>query len=391
MDILIVANFCMDFSENENGRFSYIANMLAENNSVEIVTSDFYHITKKHRTKLPCKEYKITLLHEPGYCKNVCLKRFGSHFIWGKNVKKYLRHRKVPDMIYCAVPSLTGSYFVSKYAKSKGIRFVIDIQDLWPEAFKMVFNIPVISNILFWPFKFMADSIYKQANVIIGVSQTYVNRALQASKKCSKGYVVFLGTKLNVFDKYTENNLVKKEKNEIWLGYCGTLGSSYDLNSVIDALERLKDKSYTLIFIVMGDGPKKEEFEKYSQLKKINARFLGRISYDKMCGILKMCDIAVNPISHGAAQSIINKHADYAAAGLPVVNTQENKEYRELVEQYTMGYNCKNGDVKDLAKKIDILASDEKKRRVMGKNARRCAVEKFDRTYTYAKISELIG
>ena len=43
-----------------------------------------------------------------------------------------------------------------------------------------------------------------------------------------------------------------------------------------------------------------------------------------MVGMLGVCDIAVNSISKGAAQSIINKHGDYAAAGLPVVNTQES-------------------------------------------------------------------
>lgn len=54
-------------------------------------------------------------------------------------------------------------------------------------------------------------------------------------------------------------------------------------------------------------------------------------SYPEMCGRLVACYIAVNPITHGAAQSIINKHGDYAASGLPVVNTQECEEYRNLV------------------------------------------------------------
>ena len=77
----------------------------------------------------------------------------------------------------------------------------------------------------------------------------------------------------------------------------------------------------------------------------INADFLGRLKYNEMCGILKKCDITVNPISHGAAQSIINKHADYATSGLPVINTQENQEYRDLVDKYQMGFNCRNNDI----------------------------------------------
>lgn len=49
MDIVIIANYTMDFSKSDNGRFSYLANLLSADNRVEIVTSEFYHITKKER------------------------------------------------------------------------------------------------------------------------------------------------------------------------------------------------------------------------------------------------------------------------------------------------------------------------------------------------------
>ena len=52
-------------------------------------------------------------------------------------------------MIYCAVPSLTGPYLISRYCKKNKIKFIIDIQDLWPEAFKMVFDVPIIKDIIF--------------------------------------------------------------------------------------------------------------------------------------------------------------------------------------------------------------------------------------------------
>ena len=49
MDIVILANFCGDFSEKDNGRFLYLAKLLAENHNVELITSDFFHIKKTHR------------------------------------------------------------------------------------------------------------------------------------------------------------------------------------------------------------------------------------------------------------------------------------------------------------------------------------------------------
>ncbi|SEQ24072.1 Glycosyltransferase involved in cell wall bisynthesis [Lachnospiraceae bacterium RM5] len=389
MDIVIVANFCMDFSKSDNGRFSYLANMLAEDgNDVEIITSDFYHITKKPRDYYP-KElaYKVTFIHEPGYSRNVCLKRFFSHKTWANNLRDYLSKRKKPDVVYCAVPSLDGPLYVAKYCETNKIRFVVDIQDLWPEAFQMVFNVPVLSKFIFWPLKKKANVIYERADAICAVSDTYCKRAAKVNKKVKDTTTVFLGTELVTFDRYAkENPILEKKEGEIWLAYCGTLGSSYDLTCVIEALAILKDEN--IRFIIMGDGPMMDEFKKHAETKNVKTKFVGRLKYDAMCSLLKACDITVNPIAHMAAQSIINKHADYVASGLPVVSTQENEEFRRLISEYQMGFNCRNNDSSDLAAKIKTLVNDEELRNRMGNNARRCAEERFDRESTYRLLEQ---
>jgi glycosyltransferase involved in cell wall biosynthesis len=392
MDIVIVANFCKCFDAKGNDRFLYIADNLCKNHNVEIITSDFSHVHKRHKDwNADTSAYKITQLHETGYPKNVCLKRFYSHYTWGKNVNKYLKKRKKADVVYCAVPSLTAARETAVYCKKNNIRFIVDVQDLWPEAFQMIFNIPVISNVIFAPFKFLANGIYKRADEIIAVSQTYVNRALQVNKKKKKGQAVFLGTDLKTFDENVQNNLVSKPDGEVWLAYCGTLGSSYDLTCAIDAIALLKDKcNKKLKFVVMGDGPRKGEFEIYAKEKGIYCDFKGVLPYDKMCGLLSACDININPITRGAAQSIINKHADYAASGHPVVSTQESQEYRNLVDDYKMGFNCRNNDASALAEKIWMLMNDDNLRISMGNNARRCAEERFDRRMSYQKIFNII-
>lgn len=391
----MIAHFCSDFDSKGNNRFNYIAELLANNEfDVELVTSNFSH-TKKMKRKMDNLEnlnYKVTFIEEPNYYKNVSIKRFYSHYIMGKNLKKYLKNRKKPDVVYCAIPSLDVAKVTAEYARKNNIRFVVDIQDIWPEAFKMVFNIPLISNILFYPMQRRADYIYAEADDIVAVSQTYADRGLRVNRKCKKEHVIFLGTELVAFDKLVENNkIIDKPKDEIWLAYVGTLGHSYDLNAIIDALKVLKNKGIKNIkFIVMGDGPLKSKFEKHAEEQKIYSEFTGRLDYAKMVGVLSSCDIAVNPIKHGAAQSIINKVGDYAAAGLPVINTQENEEYRELLTKYYAGVNCKNNDVNDMANKLLELYRDEKLRETIGKNSRRLAEEKFDRLKTYQELIKLI-
>lgn len=396
MDIVIVSQYLRDIEcfESNNSRFIYIAKLLAmsKNNNVEIITSDFNHTKKEKFNKIGKLDgVKITACHEIGYPKNVCLKRFNSHRKLSKNIKAYLEKRKRPDVIYCAIPSLAVGKVVAQYAERNNVRFIIDVQDLWPEAFKMVFNIPVISSILFYPMKREADYIYARADSIIAVSESYCNRALKVNKKVDNGLSVFLGTDLNYFDECAKKNKVKFNDDVIRIAYIGTLGHSYDIPLVIDSIKYLNEKGINnLKFIIMGDGPLKEEFENYADEKKVDCQFTGRLEYEKMVGLLCSCDIAVNPIKKGSAGSIINKVGDYAAAGLPVVNTQDCEEYKVLLRKNKAGINCNNGDIKELAKEIEKVYKDKILRKEYGINNRKIAEKYFDRKSNYIKIIKLI-
>jgi hypothetical protein len=106
-----------------------------------------------------------------------------SHRSWGNEVRKYLEKKEKSLMWYIVLfPSLTAPLAAAKYCEKNGVRFIIDIQDLWPEAFQMVLNIPVVSDVIFTPFKHRANEIYRRADAICGVSQKYVDRALSLTK-----------------------------------------------------------------------------------------------------------------------------------------------------------------------------------------------------------------
>ncbi len=422
MDILIVSQYLRDIEnfEGNNSRFVYLAKLLAQNgnNQVEIATSDFNHATKKNFQSVgKLHNVAVTAVHEPGYPKNVCLKRFASHKKLANNIKKYLTNRKKPDICYCAVPSLSVADVVSKYCKKNNIKFIVDVQDLWPEAFKMVFHVPIISSIIFAPMKRQADRIYASADQIVAVSKTYGDRAQSVNRRSRKTVVVYLGTDKKVFEGYADKKLEELDNNDtiasvlniklekevaiasnncvepfengiIRIAYCGTLGHSYDISCVINAIKSL-DKSHRdrIEFIVMGDGPRKHDF--MSDAKGLPIIFTGKLAYPDMVWLLKRCDIAVNPIVKGAAGSIINKHMDYAMAGLPVINTQECIEYRKLLDEYQAGINCECENVEEVAEALKKLIDDRELRDLMGKNSLKMGVECFDRGVTYNQLVEL--
>lgn len=395
--IVIIDHFSKAPDEPGNNRFIYLAEMLCScGYDVEIITTTFAHLKKKQRkvaTKLyENLPYKYTMLPEPGYPRNVCLKRFYSHYVFGKNLSNYLETMKKPEAMIAAVPSLDVGTAAGKYCSKHHIPFVVDIQDLWPEAFKLVLKVPVVSDLVFLPMTLQANRFYGQADRIVAVSETYMQRGLESNRKDKNGLCVYLGTDLKQFDENSKSLDIEKPDDELWIAYVGTLGHSYNIEIVLDALNLIADRiDKKVVFHVLGDGPYLKRFQEYAKQCKVKTVFHGRLDYPAMTAYLCKSDIAVNPIVKGAAQSIINKHADYAAAGLPVVNTQECREYRNLLESYGCGINCEVDSAEQVADALQELIENPEKRKQMGANSRRMAEERFDRRNTYRQIAKIIG
>jgi len=393
MKILILANFTDDPELKGNNRFNYLAELLSEKgHEVTLVTSTFSHTKKQQRfTKDYQTNYRTEFIYEPGYKRNISVKRVFSHLSFNRNLRKFLKVKKTFDVVYCSFPTIETALTGIKYSKEQKIKSVVDIQDLWPEAYSLIIKNKTIYTLLFSNLIRKANWVYKNADHLVSVSQTYLDRAQSVSEK-KYGTVTYLGTDLSKFDKY-KAQVTDFDFNSygFYMGYVGTLGHSYDLTGVFDAMNILPPEiRRDIAFVVMGDGPLFNYFKEYSAKLDINVIYTGRLSYDKMCSILSNCDIAVNAIVKGAAQSIINKHADYCAAALPIINTQECSEYRALVDEFVIGLNSENNNPEDLASKIKLLYFDKEMCQLMGENSRKLAELRFDRQKTYPEIVKVI-
>lgn len=394
-DILLITNYYHFEEEKGSSRYRTLVEMMVTNEmfSVELVTSTFYHQTKKQRdvhqiNKLP---FKVTLCYEEGYSRNISLQRLKSCKTFAKSVLGYLEGRKKPDLIYQVVPSLDVADVVSDYAKRNHIPLIIDVQDLWPEAFRMAVDIPILSDVLFAPMLKQANRIYSRADQIVAVSDTYVERAMSVNSTCHHGLSVYIGTDIEYSKSLMHTYQISKNEDEFWVTYVGALGHSYDIDTVTKAIELLQERGISnIVFHVLGDGVLKEYFKKNAIDAQINVRFYGFVEYGKMMAILEKSDVAVNPIVGKSVSSIINKVSDYAVAGVPVANTQNSAEYRRLLDSYQCGLNCENGNVESLAVAIEKLYYDEQLRYQMKDNSKRLAKEKFSRKDTYNKIISAI-
>ncbi|MCM3598333.1 glycosyltransferase family 4 protein [Metabacillus idriensis] len=398
-DILLVAPFTILPGEKGFNRFTYIAEQLSQKgHQITLVTSSFQHNDKEFRNLNDIEQlqkkitYKVVLIEELGYMKNIGIDRIKSHRHFANQLSKYLKTLKnKPDMIYCAYPMMETAYIVGKYSKGNKIPLFMDIQDVWPESIKNALPLPEkIVDVLLYPLTIYANSIYKMADYVVAVSKSYIYRVQRVNHHAKSYLPVFIGTDLGYFDMNKQEG-VRKVEGEFWITYIGTLSYSYDLETVIRAVAALKKRGmHQIVFKVIGSGPLKNKFVDLAIELDAPVDFMGHLTYEDMIPYLSHSDIAANAITKGAQQSITNKIGDFLAAGLPILNSSLNEEFSQIITEKNIGYNYLPGDYNHLADLIIDLQKNENKRIELGKNARNLAEDQFDRRYTYNDIYQLI-
>lgn len=386
--------------EGEKGysRFRFLANLLSQYYDVDLVTSTFQHWEKKQRSKSQIDKlntnYGIELAYEPGYKKNVDFRRFLSHKVAVNNIQKILE-RKNYDLIYCIIPDNGMAKAVGRFAKKHGIKYVVDVEDLWPEAMEMVSPLPkTINNILFSSFRKQARIAYQSADAFVGTSDEYKDVPMLKYSVCGKPAItVYVGCDLDDFDAGVREheNEVEKSTDEFWVTYAGNLGSSYDIPTMIRAAQELQGDYSNIKFKILGGGPLEAEFKSIANEKLCNVEFVGYTPYRKMAAYLVKSDVLVNSFVKKAPQSIVTKIGDYLAAGRPMINTLSSIEFKTKVANDGFGINVEAENVETLKSAIVDLYHNRKLCQEMGEKARFIAETEFDRKTSYKKIVALIN
>ena len=357
---------------------------------LECVTSDFQHFTKSKRNKeVILKQdhpFKITFIKSPKYHHNISIRRILSNIVSSYRVSKYLENRlDNVDVVYLTIPSNRIAKLVSNQCRKKGVTFIVDVEDLWPEAMYRYVKNNKIRKLFLKKIEKDADEAYNNASAVVGTSEDYTSRAFKKRKRNIPNETVYVGCDLDAFDRGVLENekYIQKNDNEYWITYTGSISNSYDIKTLIDAVNDLSDKN--IHAQILGTGGMIDELKDYSKNMQ-NIHFWGYVNYDRMAAVLNKSDIVINSFVKGAPQSIVNKIGDYLASGKPIINTLENPVFCNIVNKYDIGVNIEAENVEALKNAIIDELGDE----LRGINARKLAEQQFDRKTSYKRIIDLI-
>ena len=218
-------------------------------------------------------------------------------------------------------------------ARRTGARFVLDVQDAWPETFYRLLprGFSWLGKILLAGMHRTARRLYREADLVTGVCERY--RAIVGRQDYQVSY---LGIEVQ------GACASPTERRRGAIVYAGNLGEGYDLETVIAAVAR----DSRLSLDVAGSGPREPELRQRAArlVAEGRVRFHGYLPEAALRSLLAACSVGVIPMRDDSWVGIPNKLFDYLAAGLPVVTTLHG-ECGALVEESRVGLTCDFGNV----------------------------------------------
>jgi glycosyltransferase involved in cell wall biosynthesis len=300
-----------------------------------------------------------------------------------------LTQKKV-DLVWGTSPPIFQGWTAWILARVKGVKFLFEVRDLWPDfAIAVgVLRSPILISLSHWLERFL----YKHADRVMVNSPGYIDHVLQRGGK--KVSLIPNGADPEMFSVEDHGTSFRKQNN---LGnkfialYAGAHGMSNDLNVVLQAAKILQSNP-GILFILIGDGKEKVNLQtKAAEMGLPNILFFPPIAKRGMAEALAAsdCCIAILKPIDMYKTTYPNKVFDYMAAGKPVVLAIDGV-IRKVISEAQCGIFSQPGDPVAMSDAIEQLFKDKAGARQMGIAGRIFVTEHFHRTSLANRLADLV-
>ena len=335
----------------------------------------------------------MRLIDAPPYARNVSLRRVKSHRAfarkWRLEALGAVETKELPrpDLIVTSLPPLATHETARALRDAFACRLAVDVQDAWPEAFEGLLPFPMplrrlFARLFFGSARAIARRAYLTADCLTAVGGEYLETARQYGADAPMA--VF---RLGIAD--IAEVAAPVAGGPLRLVYGGNMGASYDLATLVAAVRTLERENPGSVRLdIAGTGPTEAKLRKLASGCGAIAfhGFLQRREYEQL---LRQSEVGVVPMFAKSHVAVPNKLADYAAAGLAILNCLSG-ESEKLVAAAQAGANYRARDVAGLANAIRLLASDRIALLAMRRNALALARREFLASAIYPALCDFI-
>ncbi len=294
------------------------------------------------------------------------------------------------DLVWGTSPPIFQGMTAWLLARWKRVPFLFEVRDLWP-AFAVAVGVlrqPVLIRASEWLERFL----YRHADRLMVNSPGFIEHV--QSRGGRQVELVPNGADTTMFDPSLDGADFRRQnglEGKFVALYAGAHGMSNDLDILLEAAERLRDRPEIRI-VLLGDGKEKPGLQARAAEKGLqNVLFVPPLPKNVMPHALAAADACIailKPIE--LYQTVYpNKVFDYMAAGRPVILAIDGV-IRQVVENAGAGVAVPPGDPQALAVVIRGLADDPQAGRRMGERGRAYVEAHFDRASLAEKLLGLV-
>ena len=282
-----------------------------------------------------------------------------------------------------------AGYFVSRI---KRCPWVLEIRDLWPES---ILAVGAIKNarliaLLEWIERF----VYRKADHIVPVTNAFRKHILARGGREADITVIRNGVDLRFFSPMEKDHRYAEQlgiDGKFVAAYVGTHGMAHGLDLLVEAAERLRERS-DIVILLAGDGAERKRLEAEVERRGLtNIRLLGQLAKTEMPKLWAVTDVSL----------VILKKLDLFLTVIPsqIFESMAMKkpillgvagESAELLEESGAGICIEPDNLDQLVMAIEALAASDARRSELGERGRRYAQAQFDRTVLADRYEQLL-
>lgn len=309
-------------------------------------------------------------------------------FFWQirKNIKEKI------DTVFVYSPPLPMGLVGIKIKKHFGTKFILNLQDIFPQN---AIDLDILKNrsvIAF--FERMEKKIYSRADLITFHSDGG-REFLVEKKSVPREKIITLPNWVDL-DPYGNLNRDISFRRDWGLTgkfvflFAGILGPAQGLDFVVEAAKSVTDLKNT-IFLLVGDGMEKEKIKKAAGNLK-NIVFKPFVSKDDYPYLVKEADVGLVCLSlKNKTPFVPGKFLGYLAAGKPVLAfLNKESDGFNLIEKACCGQAILAGDIKAAEAAIRRLAAAGPELADFGASGRRYLEENFAAEKVFDKIEKIL-